>query len=44
MICRPMRVIARNTLVGFWSDHPETKAALERWLEHDESCSLDIHG
>jgi mRNA interferase HigB len=28
-----MRVIARYTLVGFWSDHPETKAALERWLK-----------
>ena len=28
-----MRVIARNTLVGFWSAHPETKVALERWLK-----------
>ncbi len=26
-----MRVIARSTLVGFWSAHPETKVALERW-------------
>jgi mRNA interferase HigB len=26
-----MRVIARNTLVGFWSEHPEAKVALERW-------------
>jgi mRNA interferase HigB len=26
-----MRVIARNTLVGFWSRHPETKVLLERW-------------
>jgi mRNA interferase HigB len=26
-----MRVIARNTLVGFWTKHPEAKAALERW-------------
>jgi mRNA interferase HigB len=26
-----MRVIARNTLVGFSSDHPETKVSLERW-------------
>lgn len=33
MICRRMRVIARNTLVGFWSAHPETKVALERWLK-----------
>jgi mRNA interferase HigB len=29
-----MRVIARNTLVGFWSAHPETKVSLERWLKH----------
>jgi mRNA interferase HigB len=27
-----MRVIARNTLVGCWSKHPEAKVALERWL------------
>ena len=27
-----MRGIARNTLVGFWHAHPETKVALERWL------------
>lgn len=26
-----MRVIARNVLVAFWSKHPETKVALERW-------------
>jgi len=26
-----MRVIARNTLVDFWSKHPEAKIALERW-------------
>ena len=26
-----MRVIARNVLVGFWADHPEIKASLERW-------------
>lgn len=26
-----MRVIARNTLVAFWSKHPEAKTALERW-------------
>jgi mRNA interferase HigB len=26
-----MRVIARNTLVDFWSRHPEAKVALERW-------------
>ncbi len=28
-----MWVIARSTLVGFWSAHPETKVALERWLK-----------
>jgi mRNA interferase HigB len=28
-----MRVIARTTLVRFWSAHPETKVALERWLK-----------
>jgi len=28
-----MRVIARTNLVGFWSAHPETKIALERWLK-----------
>jgi mRNA interferase HigB len=26
-----MRVIARNVLVDFWEQHPETKTALERW-------------
>ena len=26
-----MRVIARQTLVKFWSNHPEAKVALERW-------------
>ena len=28
-----MRVIARNTLVGFWTAHRETKVVLERWLK-----------
>ncbi|MFY9968525.1 MAG: type II toxin-antitoxin system HigB family toxin [Roseiarcus sp.] len=28
-----MRVIARNTLVGFRTTHPETKVALERWYK-----------
>jgi mRNA interferase HigB len=27
-----MRVIARNVLVAFWGDHPETTVSLERWL------------
>jgi mRNA interferase HigB len=26
-----MRVIARNTLVAFWNEHPEARVALERW-------------
>lgn len=26
-----MRVIARNTLVDFWSKHPEARVALDRW-------------
>jgi mRNA interferase HigB len=28
-----VRVIARNTLVGFWEDPPETKGSLERWYQ-----------
>jgi mRNA interferase HigB len=28
-----MRVIARNALVGFSADHPETRASLERWYK-----------
>ena len=28
-----MRVIARNTLVDFWSRHPEAKVPLERWYK-----------
>jgi len=26
-----MRVVVRNTLVSFWSTHPEAKVALECW-------------
>ena len=26
-----MRIIARNTLVDFYTAHPETRASLERW-------------
>ena len=26
-----MRVIARNTLAGFWDKHPEAKASLTPW-------------
>jgi mRNA interferase HigB len=28
-----MRVIARNVLVKFWGEHPETRLALERWYQ-----------
>lgn len=28
-----MRVIARNTLIDFCSEHPEAKSALERWYK-----------
>jgi mRNA interferase HigB len=28
-----VRIIARNTLVGFWGDHPETKVSLKRWCK-----------
>jgi mRNA interferase HigB len=28
-----MRVIARSTLVNFWSKHPDAKIALERWYK-----------
>jgi mRNA interferase HigB len=28
-----VRVIARNTLVGFWGAHPETRVPLERWYQ-----------
>lgn len=26
-----MRIIARNTLVNFWTRHPETEASLRHW-------------
>ena len=28
-----MRIIARNKLVAFWTDHPETEASLRHWHE-----------
>src|SRR5262245_6459159 len=47
MVCPTMRVIARNTLVEFWSKHPETKAALERWYSLTRAAqwtsTLDVH-
>ena len=33
MLYDGVRVIARNTLVGFWGDHPETRVSLERWYQ-----------
>src|SRR5258708_30132864 len=33
MLCDDMRVIARNTLVVFWGNHPKAKASLERWYK-----------
>ena len=27
-----MRIIARNTLVAYWTKHPETKSSLQRWF------------
>jgi len=27
-----MRVVARSTLVAFWTRHPEAKVPLERWI------------
>jgi mRNA interferase HigB len=42
-----MRVIARNTLVEFWSKHPETRPALERWYRLVRSAhwtsTLEVH-
>ncbi len=31
MILLGMRVIARDSLVSFWDQHPEAKVSLERW-------------
>jgi mRNA interferase HigB len=28
-----MRVIARNTLAGFWRTHPDARVPLERWYK-----------
>ena len=33
MLSNDMRIIARNTLVEFWTSHPEAKVALERWYK-----------
>jgi mRNA interferase HigB len=31
MLHDAMRVLARNALAGFWGEHLETRASLERW-------------
>lgn len=31
LVYQEMRIIARSTLVDFWSRHPEAKVPLERW-------------
>ena len=28
-----MRAIVRNTLVGFWGNHPKARASLEQWYK-----------
>jgi mRNA interferase HigB len=33
MLHNAMRVIARNALIGFWAEHPETKVSLEHWYK-----------
>lgn len=33
MLYRSVRIIARNTLVGFWDQHPEARVSLERWYK-----------
>jgi mRNA interferase HigB len=33
MLLTYMRVIARNTLVDFWSKHPDAEVSLERWCK-----------
>jgi mRNA interferase HigB len=33
IVRRKMRIIARNTLIGFWRNHPEARVPLERWYK-----------
>jgi mRNA interferase HigB len=33
-----MRIIARRTLVEFWSEHPETRPSLQHWLNVAKSA------
>lgn len=34
-----MRIVARQTLISFVSEHPETKSPIERWLSIAKSAS-----
>jgi mRNA interferase HigB len=34
-----MRIISRTALVKYWDQHPETKPALERWLNIAKAAS-----
>lgn len=34
-----MRIIARNRLVAFWEQHPETEASLKHWHQVTSSAS-----
>ena len=44
MLHDAMRVTARNALVGFWADHPETKVSLERWYKLVRAAHWMSHG
>jgi mRNA interferase HigB len=39
MLFDAMRVIARNTLVTFWTRHAETRVPLERWYRITRSAT-----
>ncbi|ODT80970.1 MAG: hypothetical protein ABS76_14375 [Pelagibacterium sp. SCN 64-44] len=36
-----MRIIARQTLVSFYSEHPETKPSAERWFSVAKAATWD---
>jgi mRNA interferase HigB len=33
-----LRIVARNTLVRFWEEHPQAKVPLTRWFETAKSA------
>jgi mRNA interferase HigB len=41
-----MRILSLNTLVAFWTKHPETKSSLKHWHEVADAaswtCSNDV--